>query len=107
MSCLLNTTFCQMKLNKWKELILVSDKILEFDEKNCKALYRKSLALKELTEYQKAFDCIEQFLKKIDDNLNEESKKDLVSLKNNIEKLLISYKNKEKKMYSQMFAAKE
>lgn len=95
-----------MKLNKWKELILVSDKILEFDEHNCKAIYRKSLALKELTEYQRAFDCINDFLSK-NTYLTEENKKDLILLKNTIEKLLISYKSKEKKMYSQMFATKE
>lgn len=91
-------------MNKWKELILVADKILEFDENNCKAIYRKAIALKETLEYEKAFNSINDFYKKNEQSLDEDSKKELLNLNKTIEKLLISYKNKEKKMFTQMFS---
>lgn len=93
-----------MKMNKWKEVILVADKILEYDENNCKATYRRALAYKETLEYEKAFNSINVFYKKNEQNLDEESKKELLTLNKVIEKLLISYKNKEKKMFTQMFS---
>ena len=103
MSSLLNTTLCQMKLNKWKELVLVANRILDFDENNSKAIYRKALGLKELQDYEKSFECIHEFLKKNGESIDSESKKELVALNSTIEKLLTSYKNKEKKMFTQMF----
>lgn len=96
-----------MKLKKWKELVLVADKILEFDESNCKAIYRKGLALKELLEYEKADHCINEFLKKFSSTLSEETKKELTNLKGSVENLLVAYKNKEKKIFSQMFSQKD
>ena len=96
-----------MKMNKWKELILVADKILAFDDKNCKTIYRKTMALKELSEHDKAFECINEFLKKNEQSLDEESKKELLILYKIVEKQLISYKNKEKKMFTQMFNSGE
>ncbi len=96
-----------MKMKKWKELVLVADKILAFDEHNCKATYRKALALKELQEYEKAFECINGFYNANEQNLEEESKKELMNLNKIIEKLLVSYKTKEKRMFTQMFSNAE
>jgi len=92
-----------MKLNKWKELVLVANKILDFDERNCKAMYRKALALKELSEYDQAFETLNEFMKKYGAEMDENNRKELLTLYAIIEKLLISYKTKEKRMFTNMF----
>lgn len=100
----MNTTLCLLKLNKWKELILVSDKILSIDPKNMKAIYRKVLALKEIQNYEEGMKIINNFFSQ---NKKEEENSDLIeqleSLKSSMEKLYLKYKNKEKKMFSNMF----
>lgn len=93
-----------MKLRKWKELILVSDKILSIEPMNIKAIYRKCLALKETQNYEDGLAIINKFMnsnRKIEENAD--LIREIESLNISIENLYLKYKNKEKKMYTNMF----
>ena len=98
------------KLNNWKELIIVADKVLKYDPTNVKALFRKALALKNLQEFEDAIalldkvfkdlDTNEEFKKKVDEGMVNEFK----GLQQSTKAAYNAYLKKQKNMYQTMFS---
>lgn len=105
----MNTTLCLQKLENWKKLITVADKVLTLEPLNMKAIYRKALALKHLQEYEEAIVILENVLKAIENDSGLKEKTDETMIKD-IDTLLRStktahnnYLKKQKNMYKSMF----
>lgn len=108
---MLNTTLCLQKFENWKKLIVVADKILNLEQNNIKAIYRKALALKNLQEFEPAIESIQKVLANIDSDPSLKSKvddsmlKEFNSLLKSTEAAYQSYLKKQKNMYKNMFSA--
>lgn len=98
-----------MKLEKWKELLLVADKIFKLDPTNMKAAYRKALAFRHLQEYQKGLDLLKEVTTAIS-NKDPERKhtdklqyKELEKLNAQLEGDQKTYEKNEKAVFKKMF----
>ena len=95
----LNLAACYIKQGgKWKEVLGCCNKVLEYEHANIKALYRRSLALTELREYEQAKRDLKQLLS-IDPN-NADAKRANASLDVKIKQ----QDAKDRSLYSRMFA---
>jgi len=90
----LNCSLCFWKLEKWRKMVMATDKALEIDPLNEKAAFRKALALRQLQDYEPAL----QFIKE-----SKVESKELVALRIKIEADLNEVRQKEKKMFKNLF----
>jgi tetratricopeptide (TPR) repeat protein len=100
------------KLGKWKELIVVADKIIKYDPTNIKAFFRKALSLKHLQEFEEGIALLEKIFKDLDTNEDFKKKVDndmlneLKKLYQEIKGAYAAYLQKQKSMYQSMFSGK-
>ena len=92
------------KLERWKEVILVCDKILKMDPKSVKSIYRKGLALKHLQEFEKAISFLNKYKIENIEILPDDALKDIDNLLILIKIDLNEYNKKEKNIFASMFA---
>lgn len=64
----LNMAQCQLKLRDWAQAVSFADKALERDPRHAKGLYRKAVALKELSKFDEAITALENLLEEEPDN---------------------------------------
>ena len=62
-ACLSNQTMCLLKLERWADAAECAGKVLQREENNAKALYRRGLALLELGSFREAFDDLKLAVK--------------------------------------------
>jgi hypothetical protein len=109
LSSLLNTSLIQMKLNKFKELLMVSDKILKLDPNNVKAIYRKALCLRHAQDYDQAIALINNFKENLEKDPELKAKVDasfLVDMDQLLGTITLAaseYLKKQKQVYKSMF----
>lgn len=96
-SCLLNRAFCQIKLGDHGEAVADCNKVLDVDDKNVKALYRKGQAYMNMKDFDQAMVGF-QAAAKLEPN-DKSIKNEMARLK----KLMEEHRNKEKQIYSKMF----
>ncbi|KAM9377336.1 peptidyl-prolyl cis-trans isomerase D isoform 1-T1 [Pholidichthys leucotaenia] len=97
-SCYLNTAACKLKMQLWQEALDSCTEVLELNEGNTKALFRRAQAWQGLKEYWKAMADLKkaQEITPEDKAITNELKR--VHLK------IQEEKEKEKKIYAKMFA---
>lgn len=96
-SCLLNRAFCQIKLGDHAGAVADCNKVLDVDDKNVKALYRKGQAYMNMKDFDQAMVGF-QAAAKLEPN-DKSIKNEMARLK----KLMEEHRNKEKQIYSKMF----
>jgi tetratricopeptide (TPR) repeat protein len=90
-------SYCYYKLKDWEKVIETSNKVLQYDEKNSKALYRRCYAFinkNEFKEAQKDLALLENLIK---------NSEELNNLKNTYEQAIKQSSNKEKSVYKKMY----
>jgi tetratricopeptide (TPR) repeat protein len=100
LSSLLNSSLCQLKLEKWVELRATVDNILKIDPDNAKALFRKATLLFKLEEYEESKELIKKSLHHAQDP---EIKAQFQALLAQVQAGYEVYAGKQKKLYSKMF----
>lgn len=65
---LTNILVVKTKMKDWKDIIEISDKALELEPENIKALFFRGRALLNLTEYEKAIEIFNKILSLDKDN---------------------------------------
>jgi len=110
LSSLLNTSLILTKTEKWKQVIIVANKILKLDPVNIKAVFRKATALRNMSEFEDGIRLLINFKEKVESNAELKAKLDLQSLQD-MENLLKTIKQAEKEylktqknIYSSMFS---
>ena len=106
---MLNTSLAMLKLEQWKPLIQVVDKLLKLDKNNMKAVYRKAVALRKLQEHQAALTLLNDTTAAIS-NIDPERKhtdkqqyKELEKLSKQVELELKHQQKNEKAVFQKMF----
>ena len=99
-----------LKLEKWKELLLVTEKILKIEKNNMKAVYRRAVALRALSEYEDALQLLKDTMVNIS-NLDPERKhtdknqfKELEKLYDQIEFDQKKFEKSQKTVFKKMFS---
>ncbi|XP_062331703.1 peptidyl-prolyl cis-trans isomerase D [Osmerus eperlanus] len=97
-SCILNTAACKLKLQLWQAAVDSCDEVLELNQSNTKALFRRAQGLQGLKEYSRAMIDLKkaQEIAPEDKAIGNEMKRVLLKVKEE--------KEKEKKIYAKMFA---
>ncbi|XP_056456220.1 peptidyl-prolyl cis-trans isomerase D isoform X2 [Gadus chalcogrammus] len=98
LSCTLNKAACQLKLCLWQEALDSCNQVLELNESNTKALFRRAQAWQGLKDLDKAMADLKkaQEISPQDKAIAGEMKRVQISVKEE--------KEKEKKIYAKMFA---
>lgn len=106
----MNTSLCMLKLEKWKQLLLVTDKILKLEKLNMKCVYRRAVALRHLQEYQESIDLLKNTMTEISNADPERKRTDKLQFKE-LEKLYAqvevdqkTYEKNEKAVFKKMFS---
>lgn len=76
---LTNILVVRTKMKDWKDIIEISDKALQLEPENVKALFFRGRALLNLTEYEKAIEIFNKLLAM--DNANVDAAKELARAK--------------------------
>ena len=95
----LNSSLCHWKMNNWNEMLKSSELALVEDPINVKATYRGALALFKTLEFEKAINLIQK--------IDFRKSKELMSLMGNVRKQYKKWKQKEKKLYSNLNLLKQ
>ncbi|XP_063415307.1 peptidyl-prolyl cis-trans isomerase D-like [Mytilus trossulus] len=95
----LNLAACSLKLKEYSDALQHCDQVLQEDEKNVKALFRRGQALNGLNKWDEALESLKQA------SQVEPTDKGILTEMAKTKKLVDAYKAKEKKMYSNMFAS--
>ncbi|CAL8261611.1 unnamed protein product [Lota lota] len=98
LSCTLNKAACQLKLSLWQETLDSCNQVLELNESNTKALFRRAQAWQGLKDMDKAMADLKkaQEISPQDKAIAGEMKRVQIKVKEE--------KEKEKKIYAKMFA---
>ena len=86
----------------FEKVIKYTDIVLELDENNDKALFRKGQALRHIKAYDKAKETYEK-LKSVQANKGQTISKDVMNGLKECQEALEAYEKKEKDMYQKMF----
>ncbi|XP_064418029.1 peptidyl-prolyl cis-trans isomerase D isoform X2 [Latimeria chalumnae] len=97
LSCILNSAACKLKLADWQGAIFHCDEVLEINQSNTKALYRRAQGWQGVKEYDKALAD----LKKAHDIAPEDKAINAEILR--VKQKVKEQKEKEKKAYAKMF----
>ena len=104
----LNYAACLLKLGDFKTVIVQCSEVLKRDPENVKALFRRGVAYmklgRDLEDARKDLIQLAQIAERLDQATRESLEKDVAREMNNLEKLEKNYENKEKKMFSKIFA---
>jgi len=96
-SCHSNCAFCHLNIEEYAAAVEDCNKVLEIDEGNVKARFRRATALGELREFDRAFVDIEVALCAEPDN------SDLVRLRTKLQKQQKQHKKRERSLYKRLF----
>jgi len=98
LSCILNTAACKLKMQLWQDAIESCNEVLELNQSNTKALFRRAQGWQGLKEFSKAMTDLKkaQEIAPEDKAIGNEMKRVQLKVKEE--------KEKEKKIYSKMFA---
>eukprot|EP01027_Heterolobosea_sp_BB2_P012903 GEZU01018662.1.p1 GENE.GEZU01018662.1~~GEZU01018662.1.p1 ORF type:complete len:311 (-),score=93.79 GEZU01018662.1:47-979(-) len=96
--CYLNLAACTLKTKEYLDAIQYSTKALAIDEKNLKGLFRRAQAYSGRGDFDKAMEDLNRALVLYPDN------KEIRNEVATVNKKLAAQKQKEKKMYAQMFS---
>ena len=95
----LNLAACSLKLKEYSDALQHCDQVLQEEENNVKALFRKGQALNGLNKWDEALESFKQA------NQIEPTDKGILNEITRTKKAMDAYKEKEKKMYSKLFAS--
>ncbi|XP_062406049.1 peptidyl-prolyl cis-trans isomerase D [Sardina pilchardus] len=98
LSCMLNTAACQLKLQLWQDAIDNCNEVVEMDETNTKALFRRAQAWQGMKEFNNAMTD----LKKAQEIAPND--KAIANEMQRVKQRVKEEKDKEKKMFAKMFA---
>ncbi len=93
----LNISYCYLKLKEWQRVIDHTSRVIEFDSKHVKALYRRCLAYIEINKFDKA----DQDLIVLEELIG--GTKELEDLENKLERKQEEIKENETLIYKKMF----
>jgi len=97
-SCRLNCAFCHLNLEEYALAVEDCDKVLDSDEDNVKARFRRAAALGELREFDRAFEDLEAALH-LDPGNGELSK-----LRAKLQKQQRQHQKRERSFYKRLFS---
>jgi tetratricopeptide (TPR) repeat protein len=93
----LNISYCYLKLKDWQKVVDHATRVIEFDKKHVKALYRRCLANIELKKFEKADEDLAVLEELIGGT------KELEDLETKFENTKQELKDNETKIYKKMF----
>lgn len=96
--CWLNCSFCHLSLEEYALAVEMCSKVLEKDNSNIKAYFRRASALGEMREFERAFEDIEAAL-----NI-EQSNSDICKLRTRLQKKQRQREKRERNAYQKLFA---
>eukprot|EP01016_Furgasonia_blochmanni_P042043 TRINITY_DN5541_c0_g1_i3.p1 TRINITY_DN5541_c0_g1~~TRINITY_DN5541_c0_g1_i3.p1 ORF type:complete len:117 (-),score=8.63 TRINITY_DN5541_c0_g1_i3:171-521(-) len=100
----LNTTLCLLKLERFKHLINVADKILKIDPQSVKASYRKSFALYKTQEYDESLQCLSDLEQShAEGQVDKEMMGEVRKLRETVSEAKRLYDIKQRKIYTAYF----
>jgi len=99
-----------LKMEKWKEILLVTEKILKLEKNNMKAVYRRAMALRTMMEYEEALKLLKETMTDITNKDPERKHTDKAQFKE-LEKLYAmievdqkKFEKNEKSVFKKMFS---
>lgn len=95
--CCLNMAACHLQNQKWDDALSECEKVLEIDEHNVKALFRRGQARSGMQDFDQALKDFAR-VKEIEPN-----DKGAIAEIAKVKKAQLQYKEKEKSLYSKMF----
>ncbi|TSV81522.1 Peptidyl-prolyl cis-trans isomerase D [Bagarius yarrelli] len=98
LSCILNTAACKLKLQQWQEAVESCDEALELNQTHAKALFRRAQAWQGLREFNNAMSDLKKAQEVAPDD------KAIANEMLKVKQKVKEEKEKEKKIYSKMFA---
>lgn len=96
-SCLLNCAFCHLNLQEYAACIEACSKVLESDERNVKAHFRRATALGELGEFERAFADVELALSV------EPGSVEIARFRSKLQKKQHQQKKRERSLFTRLF----
>jgi len=97
-SCRLNCAFCHLNLAEYAAAVEDCSKVLESDEGNVKARFRRASALGEMREFERAFEDVEAAL------LVEPGNSELSRLRAKLQKQQRQHQKREQSLYKRLFS---